>query len=677
MSLFDYHGRFSRSHISNKNPQDSGEDYLTALEVSLKDDQKEEKKTDPEESTRAESSEELEITNDSDRTDEIDEPEGRDDSKKSTKSEQSDAASEEQSDDVGKAEQSESSEDSKSSRSLEKPDGSRESSDVAVADNAAEQEDAEKAHLDADDAVHTQDVDAERTPDAEGSTEERAQQKKKTPALQGKHAANASSLSSEEGEPSSPRRTRRALKGFGIAACALLVTVALVYGAGVLVFTNRILPNTVVSSHDISLRTNEEAVQLLQSIESNYALETKMGTFDYRVTKDEIGLTLDAQAIVDAIHEKYEAFKWPLYLFDSSHDTSGIFDVVFDPAGYEQDYLDAVTEYNKTALPPTDAFIYYDENAQRFLIQDEVMGTQIDPSLSLTALTLAIRDLQPVLRLTEAELVQPKVRSNDEFLIESAKLATSLISTKISLLVNDEVVRTIGPADLSGCILINDKHEVSFDEKAFDELCNRVADEFTTIGAERAYTRPDGKEVTVKGGSYGWAVDKGALKDQLLEIVKQGESATIAVPFETTAEVYVAPGQRDWGNRYIDIDLSEQHVRLYDEEGTLVWETDCITGSPDGYHNTPQGVWRINDMESPSRLVGYEGGKQIYVSYVTYWMPFIRNSIGLHDATWQPAFGGSMYANGYGSHGCVNLSYKAAQELWNLVRVGDVVVTHF
>ena len=45
-------------------------------------------------------------------------------------------------------------------------------------------------------------------------------------------------------------------------------------------------------------------------------------------------------------------------------------------------------------------------------------------------------------------------------------------------------------------------------------------------------------------------------------------------------------------------------------------------------------------------------------------MPFVGNAIGFHDATWQPGFGGSMYMDGYGSHGCVNLSYGDAEALY-------------
>lgn len=70
-------------------------------------------------------------------------------------------------------------------------------------------------------------------------------------------------------------------------------------------------------------------------------------------------------------------------------------------------------------------------------------------------------------------------------------------------------------------------------------------------------------------------------------------------------------------------------------------------------------------------------GTPEYESKVTYWMPFKGNSVGLHDASWQSAFGGDRYATGYGSHGCINLPIGAAGELYGMIEPGDVVVVHY
>ena len=64
-------------------------------------------------------------------------------------------------------------------------------------------------------------------------------------------------------------------------------------------------------------------------------------------------------------------------------------------------------------------------------------------------------------------------------------------------------------------------------------------------------------------------------------------------------------------------------------------------------------------------------------SPVDYWIPFIGNGYGLHDASWQSAFGGERYKQGFGSHGCVNLPLDKVKELYGLVSVGDPVIVHW
>ena len=78
-------------------------------------------------------------------------------------------------------------------------------------------------------------------------------------------------------------------------------------------------------------------------------------------------------------------------------------------------------------------------------------------------------------------------------------------------------------------------------------------------------------------------------------------------------------------------------------------------------------------------LIGFDedkDGEPDYESHVAYWIPFIDNVIALHDANWRGSFGGNIYKWG-GSHGCVNLPVKKAAEIYELSKVGDVVVVHY
>lgn len=122
---------------------------------------------------------------------------------------------------------------------------------------------------------------------------------------------------------------------------------------------------------------------------------------------------------------------------------------------------------------------------------------------------------------------------------------------------------------------------------------------------------------------------------------------------------------------YVEVDISEQHAWYYDANGEVAWESDVVTGNTSLGYGTSEGFWTITKyMTTNTDLVG-----ENYVSHVSYWMPFKGNSEGLHDATWRSSFGGEIYKTN-GSHGCVNLPYDAAKELYSLVSVGTAVVVH-
>ena len=217
------------------------------------------------------------------------------------------------------------------------------------------------------------------------------------------------------------------------------------------------------------------------------------------------------------------------------------------------------------------------------------------------------------------------------------------------------------------------------EDKVYNWVEKTLTPVLNTAEGKRTYARADGKEITVTGGDYGWILDTEGIADQLVEDLENGSELDVEAPVLQSAEVW-NPGGQDWGKRYIDVDLSEQHVRLYDETGSLAWECDCVTGDPVKERETPEGVYQLNDNKE-SGEVCLEGpindftDQPEYVTYITYWMPFIDNLIAIHDAPWRYTFGGEVYRNN-GSHGCVNISEDHAAQLFDLSRVGDVVVVH-
>lgn len=124
--------------------------------------------------------------------------------------------------------------------------------------------------------------------------------------------------------------------------------------------------------------------------------------------------------------------------------------------------------------------------------------------------------------------------------------------------------------------------------------------------------------------------------------------------------------------KYVLIDISDQRL-LYYENGSVRVDSPVVTGNA-GNHNTPTGTFSLVGKSRNETLKGVEDdGVTEYASFVNFWMPFIGQSIGMHDATWRGSFGGTIY-RGNGSHGCVNMPYAKAQALYGMISIGTPVI---
>ena len=139
-----------------------------------------------------------------------------------------------------------------------------------------------------------------------------------------------------------------------------------------------------------------------------------------------------------------------------------------------------------------------------------------------------------------------------------------------------------------------------------------------------------------------------------------------------------ARSAQEWGSEYLEVDLTSQYM-WYVKDGTVLLETDVVTGKPVSGMETPQGVYSILYTQQGVVLVGEinpSTGEPLYRTWVEYWMPFTQQGHGFHDADCQDAFGGNVYTY-YGSHGCVNMPVDKAGELYAVLEAGTPVVVHY
>ena len=469
---------------------------------------------------------------------------------------------------------------------------------------------------------------------------------------------------------------RKPLKVLGIVLGVIVALLAVVYLAGALVFMDRFLPRTTVGDLDVSLKSSAEVQGMLADVIDDYVLKVEGQGFSLKLSAAEAGMRLDGRAATDAMHASANAWAWPLEIL-KAHDESDKLAATYNESGLGDTVRAAVDEFNKTATPPTDAVIAYSEAKGAFIVEPEAVGTALSYDAVIKAVDDAVLALQPTVKLGTDVLQQPKVLSSDPKLTAAAEQANTMIKADLVLTMAGGTAGEVNADLISQWVRLGDDLSATLDEAALTAWVDELAAACNTVGTQRTYTRPDGKVVTVAGGVYGWSVDRDALLNLVKESVAAGTVQTAGVPCTSVGTGYNGAGAQDWGLRYCDIDLAEQYARFYDETGALIWESPIVSGIPDGVHDTSVGVYWLNQKASPSKLIGYENGKKIYESDVQYWMPFVGNVIGLHDADWQSSFGGTRYRDGAGSHGCVNLPPYKAAELYGIIQSGDVVVSHW
>ena len=493
---------------------------------------------------------------------------------------------------------------------------------------------------------------------------------------------NQASAYAVEMEPVSSRGSEKKRSGGKIAAIvggSILGVLLVAYLAGVAVFSGHFWPNSKMGANDISLKTPEEIVSMLDQDIEAYSLHVHGAGLDVTLSADDAGVEFNAEHVVSGMFKAANAWAWPLEAF-SEHDVTDALVATLGESGVSDKLQTAIDAVNANAEAPVNATVAYDEAAGMFSVVKERYGTQVNADAVAAAVEDAVKSLKSDVAIDEKAFSQPSVLSSDQRVIDAAAQANGMILVNVQFTLGGATVATLDASAVAPCIVIGDDLSVGLDDDALGTWADAVVSANTTVGSKRTYTRADGKQISVSGGSYGWKVDREALLEAMKAAIDSDQTGQAELPCSQTAALAPASsGGRDWGARYIDIDLSSQHAWLFDESGAVVWESDIVSGKPTSSSAslTPAGVYVINSNSGGSTLKGTNDDGTKYETPVTYWMPFVGNLIGLHDATWQSSFGGTRYKDGAGSHGCVNLPYSKAGELHNLCRAGDVVVCHW
>ena len=476
---------------------------------------------------------------------------------------------------------------------------------------------------------------------------------------------------SEEAEKNGKKAKRAGIIA-GVVALVLIVG----YVAGRQYFSTRFVPGTTVGGIDASNLTVEELTQQVEDQLAAYSDHVTGDGLDLTLSASDLGLSIDGAAWAQEARESADPNTWVADLF--AHRTiEPTVGVDLDEEKLATTVTAAVDAYNQTATPPTNATASYDEETKAFVVVPDALGTELSTEAVVAKITRDATLLRSRTVIGESELATPAINAENEQLLAAVEKANGMLAHSYTLTLDGKDL-DIAPVDSSithsWISVVNGENgpEVVLDEHNSWQWC------FDNLNAV----------VNGENETRVWEVEStqtAALLREALTAGTDGKLEVATVTMETRPEE--SEGARERG-RHIDVNLTTQYARLYDENGNVLWRSPIVSGDASWGHNTPTGEFEINSMQTNVALKGLNNGatpnekgeyeeSDYYTSFVRYWMCFLGNEYGLHDADWrwEEEFGGETYLWN-GSHGCVNLPVSKAEELYNLVHVGDKVIIH-
>ncbi len=454
-----------------------------------------------------------------------------------------------------------------------------------------------------------------------------------------------------------------------IIIAAVLVPILAVYLGGAAFFSKNFVPNTTFDGRDFSFKSPDLIAEAMEEDTSNRVITLKEIDGEEKISlHQDLDYVKTAEAPAEGWITGKTSWTWPKYLF-VKNELEGEVNINYNKEKLNQaiDNLNAMNPDN--IREPKDA--YLGQNGDKYEIVPEDRGTEIIREKLLSALEDGIDNHVDEIDLVESDCyTKPKVLSDDPSLTETYEKYKSINFQKISIDMTG-VTEILETPDI---INLYSGNEPSKDK--IREYARELAYQYDTYEEPRYFVNSYGYEMSVGTGAdtYGFLLDVEGTTERLYSLMKEKKTADTTPVWTSTGWTRLENGS-DIGGTYIEISIDDQRLWAY-MGGDLVLSTDVVTGNYKK-NDTPRGVFAILGKERDTHLKGQEalpnGKIDKWDSFVNFWMAINWSGVGLHNAPWRNAFGGTIYQGG-GSHGCINMDYNSAQYLYNNYEYGTPVV---
>ncbi len=342
------------------------------------------------------------------------------------------------------------------------------------------------------------------------------------------------------------------------------------------------------------------------------------------------------------------------------------------PAAVQEDIPEPLTKEEQKKIRdiiegldnPTKAYAKYDKAKGYFIGMDGKAGKVTDYTKATNAVKIAILRLKD--KVTAASEVidsEGEKASANAKVMEAVKEANSYLNLKIEYEFKhpkagiDDTV-TLSKNKIAELIYVSKSdYSIQVDTDELTSYANSLASKHSKVSTTR---ETQGKKTTTT--KTGWETDSNAIYQNILSCLTEKKDGKFTAEYK---EIHSTKTETFEGQSYIHVNLDAQKVYLY-LKGELVLTSSCVSGCVANNTRSDRGTFSVYSKDRDRYLTGPN-----YKSYVNFFMPY-NGGEGLHDASWRDEFGGTIYLYS-GSHGCINMPYSKAEQLFNQIWVGITV----
>lgn len=442
------------------------------------------------------------------------------------------------------------------------------------------------------------------------------------------------------------------------------------YLTGVGYYSNRFVANTTFGTVDISNLTLVKAQEKLESdLNEREVVLMENDQEVARIKLSDLKGEFNTESNLETVYQSQDPSVWVTSYFEEE----AFEDVLTDKVAINASNIEMVLAENGISNAEreaaVDAVIDYSDG-EGYFIEDGQIGTQIDFDKLGASIVNAVQANESSVDLAGV-YAQPSIDGESDVVTSVMDTIHEFSDIQLTLqIAGDEL--TLPKETIESWIYFDSNNQLLVDYDLVYAYVSALNDEYATYNKNRQFMSTLQGEVTVPPGILGWGIDTEFETQTIIDDLYAGIDVTREpATFSSGGNGNSAD---EIGGTYVEIDLTYQMMYLY-VDGEMVLGTDIVSGQLNA--ETVPGANAVNEMLSDTKLRGFNQFSKVeYATPVSYWIRFDNNAQGIHDASWQGAFGGDVWTYA-GSLGCINTPYWAVETIYNNVTYGTPVIVFF